>query len=74
MVVFVGNADARNFDGASEPFAVPQDVEALWNSLFVKGRDTVTAVSSTRLRGRGGLWAVDGRVRASTALGSAARP
>ena len=74
LVVFVGDADARNFDGASEPFAIPRDVEGLWNSLFVKGRDTVTAVSSTKLRGRGGLWAVDGRVRASAELGGAARP
>jgi BNR repeat protein len=62
MVVYLGNRSARDFTSRSVPFKVPSDVACLWNALFVKSRDTVTAISGTRLHGTQGLWAVDGRL------------
>ncbi|HAK94187.1 MAG TPA: exo-alpha-sialidase [Planctomycetes bacterium] len=59
MVVYVGDAAARNFDGRSVPFEQPPDKGAYWGSLFVKDAATVTAVAS--LRG-GGVRAIDGRL------------
>jgi hypothetical protein len=34
----------------------------MWNALFVKDVSTVTALTSTTLNGKRGIWAVDGRV------------
>ena len=61
MVVWVGDQGARGFSNPSVPFDVPPDVSCLWNSLFVKDADTVTAVSGTTIRERRGLWTIDGR-------------
>ncbi|MHC4249319.1 MAG: sialidase family protein [Planctomycetota bacterium] len=62
MVVWVGDEGARGLANPSVPFDVPPDVPCLWNSLFVKDADTVTAVSGTTVRGRKGLWMIDGRL------------
>ena len=62
MVVYCGDRNARGFRNPSEPFELPRDVKGLWNSLAVKSRDTVIAVSTTTLHGKRGVWAVDGRV------------
>ena len=62
MVVYVGDADAGGFGHRSVPFALPGDVGGMWNALFVKDAATVTALTSSRIDGRRGVWAVDGRV------------
>ncbi len=62
MVVYVGSPQARRFLNRSVPFDLPPDVGGLWNALFVKDAWTVTALSTTRIGDRAGLWAVDGRV------------
>ena len=62
MVVWVGDDRARGFANPSIPFDVPADVPCLWNSLFVKDEDTITAVAGTTMRGRRGLWMIDGRL------------
>lgn len=64
MTVYLGDNAARNFTRATLPFDVPnQDGGEFWNSLFIKNADTVTALTSTRIGGVGGLWAIDGYVR-----------
>ena len=45
MYVYVGNSSARNFKAMSSPFPVPQDQQALWNSLAVIDTGVVVAVS-----------------------------
>lgn len=45
MYVYVGNNQARNFKAMSSPFPVPQDQQALWNSLAVIDTGVVVAVS-----------------------------
>jgi hypothetical protein len=62
MTVYVGDANARRFDGKSHPFPPGLARRGMWNSLFVKGPRTVTAVSSTSIHGRQGVWLVDGTV------------
>ena len=66
MAVCVGDADARNFTNKTYPLA---RVEAApgqhWNSLFVKDTDIVTAVATATIKGRRGIWTIDGRVRRS---------
>lgn len=63
MVVYVGTKDARGFRHQTEPFALPADVKALWNSLAVRDRDAVFAVSTTTINGTYGVWIVDGSIR-----------
>ena len=64
MTVYVGDDQARNFADPTLPFDVPnQDGGEFWNSLFIKNANTVTAITSTRIGGVGGLWAIDGHVR-----------
>jgi hypothetical protein len=73
MVVYIGDAGARRFAGRSVPFPLPDGVGGMWNSLFVKDASTVTALTSTSLRGRRGVWAIDGHViRAEPARPAAA--
>jgi len=62
MVVYVGDDQARNFAARSTPFDLPDGVDGLWNSLFLKDASTVTAISGTVIDGVRGLWAIDGRV------------
>ncbi len=62
MVVYVGDDRAHGFASRSEPFQKVTDAPGLWNALFVKHRDTVTAISSTTVGGVRGLWAIDGKI------------
>lgn len=62
MAVYIGDSGARNFTNRSFPFAVAEDSSGLWNSLFIKNPETVTALSHTTVDGVRGLWAVDGRL------------
>lgn len=65
MAVVLGDKQARNFAALSYPFAVDgakKGDSQLWNALFVKNPDTVTAISSTAINGVGGVWAIDGKV------------
>lgn len=60
MVVYIGDASARNFTNKSVPFSVPPTSNGLWNSLFIKNATTVTAISQITTNGVQGLWAIDG--------------
>ena len=62
MVVYIGNRNAMNFGSPSLPFDVGSNTACLWNSLFVKDADTVTAVGGTMINGTRGIWAIDGRL------------
>jgi hypothetical protein len=62
MVVYLGDADAGAFGNRSVPFALPHDVGGMWNALFVKDAARVTALTSTKLDGKRGVWAIDGRI------------
>jgi len=62
MVVCVGDADAGGFAQRSAPFELPADVGGMWNALFVKNATTVIALTSTKIDGKRGIWAIDGRV------------
>jgi hypothetical protein len=71
MVVCVGNNWCRGFASWSIPFEVESGTACLWNSLFVKSNDVITAVSGTMIKGIQGLRAVDGKVIRNSAHGSA---
>ena len=45
MYVYVGNSKASGFKAMSSPFVVPEDQDALWNSLAVVDTGIVVAVS-----------------------------
>jgi hypothetical protein len=60
MAVCIGDEWARDFAEMTFPFDLRPDQSGYWNSLFVKGSDTVTALSGTTVRGIRGLWAIDG--------------
>jgi hypothetical protein len=62
MVVCVGDADARGFGAATQPFPVEAGSGQYWNSLFVKDAWTVMALSTTSIGGVWGLWSIEGRV------------
>jgi hypothetical protein len=62
MVVYIGDENAKNFAHKSVPFKLAPDTPGLWNSLFVKDDNTVTAISGTIINGVAGIWAIDGRV------------
>jgi hypothetical protein len=63
MAVSVGDADALNFADKTYPFPPKVSRGQLWNSLLIKGADTVTAISTATCRGVRGVWVIDGRVR-----------
>ena len=62
MVVYIGGRTGRNFTSPSAPFDVGPGTACLWNSLFVKDANTVTAIAGTVIDGVGGIWAIDGRL------------
>jgi hypothetical protein len=62
MVVYVGDRNARHFADPTEPFPLDDDARGMWNSLFVKNRSTITAISVTTINGIAGVWAIDGTV------------
>lgn len=61
MAVSLGNNRAREFGVPTFPFPETPGKAQLWNSLFIKNENTVTAVSETTLNGTFGIWSVDGR-------------
>ena len=63
MAVHVGDADARHFGDKSYPFPTDAGKAGQWNSLFAKDAKTVTAVGSTTIAGRSGVWLIDGTFR-----------
>jgi len=63
MVVYVGDDQAREFTNRSVPFSLEKRDSGMWNSLFAKNADTVTAVSGTRIKGTRGIWIIDGKTR-----------
>jgi hypothetical protein len=62
MTVYIGDSDAKHFANPTEPFSLSDQTRGVWNSLFVKNQDVVTAISSTKIDGVRGVWAVDGNV------------
>jgi hypothetical protein len=61
MTVCIGNAEARDFVSPSNPFPATDNKSQLWNSLFIKNRKTVVAVSETTINGVFGIWSVEGK-------------
>lgn len=62
MVVYIGDVNAKNFGSHSVPFFLSKGSKGQWNSLFAKNENTVTALTSARINGTFGLWAIDGKV------------
>jgi len=62
MAVFIGDSEAKNFSGKTIPFKVDKGRSGKWNSLFLKNKTTVTAISGTTINGARGLWAIDGQL------------
>lgn len=65
MVVWVGDENALNFGEMSWPFGdkPAKDNGAVWNALWVRDAQTVSAVSRVRIYGISGLWCIDGIVK-----------
>ena len=62
MVVYIGDSTAHHFSSRSVPFQTLTEAPGLWNSLFVKDDETITAISGTTINGQYGLWAIDGHI------------
>lgn len=65
MQVYVGNNQAKDFAYKSTPFpSLPDNANALWNSLAVLDNNTVMAISSvsTGTPEKNGIWIVTGKV------------
>lgn len=64
MKVMVGDDLARNFDGRTEPFTIPQGKSGLWNSISVLKDDTVIAITSTNGFSNGPMevWMIKGKL------------
>ena len=61
MVVYIGDASAKDFGRPSYPFPESAGRSQLWNSLFIKDRNTIIAVSETTINGTFGIWSVEGQ-------------
>jgi hypothetical protein len=66
MAVCVGDASGRRFGRKTYPLPSPAPPGQLWNSLFVKNADTVTAILGGTVNGVRGVWAIDGDVHAAS--------
>ncbi len=62
MAVWTGDENARDFADISFPFAALESSNQLWNSLWSKDSQTVSALSSTKINGIFGVWCVDGKM------------
>ena len=62
MVVCVGDQNARNFVNSAEPFAAFKTSAQLWNALFEKDKETLTAITSTKIGDIFGVWTLDGKI------------
>ncbi len=66
MQVYVGDKDARNFRKRSTPIPnLPDNAQALWNSITLLDKDTVIAVMSIYgfKKGQNGIWTIKGEVK-----------
>ena len=61
MMVYLGDEKAGDFVNGSKPFLLSRAAPSMWNSLFVKDENTVTAVSQTKIDGTNGIWIIDGK-------------
>ena len=63
MQVYVGDKDARNFHNRSTPFLeLPENANALWNSIHQIDENHVIAVMSVSGVRPGGIWCVIGEI------------
>lgn len=62
MVVWVGDGQAKHFVNATSPFDQPGDAAQEWNALTSLGDDRLLAISGTRIDGKAGIWAIEGRL------------
>ena len=62
MMVYLGDEKAGDFVNGSKPFLLSRAAPGMWNSLFVKDENTVTAVSQTKIDGTNGIWIIDGKI------------
>jgi hypothetical protein len=62
MAVCVGTSDARRFGNKTYPLGQDATPGQMWNSLFVKDALHITAISGASVKGKNGIWAIDGRV------------
>jgi hypothetical protein len=62
MVVYFGSKEAKYFTHASEPFPRTKGVPSVCNSVYVKGHSVITAVTSTEIDGKRGVWLIDGNI------------
>lgn len=62
MTVCIGDKEARNFTNPAYPFDGFNTSAQLWNALFVKDKNTLTAITSTRVNNVAGLWTIEGRI------------
>jgi hypothetical protein len=64
MQVYVGDKDARNFRNCSTPMpSLPQNGNALWNSLCQIDDQHVIAIMSVSGVKPGGIWSVIGKIK-----------
>ncbi len=64
MQVYVGDRDARNFSNRSTPMpSLPQNGNALWNSLCQIDDQSVIAIMSVGGVKQGGIWSVTGKIK-----------
>ena len=64
MQVYVGDKDARNFRNRSTPMpSLPQNGNALWNSLCQIDDQHVIAIMSVSGVKQGGIWSVIGKIK-----------
>jgi hypothetical protein len=62
MVVCIGDLSAKNFANKTHPFPADPSGNQAWNSLFVKDANTVIALSTATIKGRRGVWMIQGKV------------
>ena len=63
MEVAVGDRQGRNFTKVTQPFAIPTDRLAKWNSIAVFDKDRIAALSGCNyLGGRVGVWMILGHI------------
>lgn len=63
MTVYTGDMRAQHFGSKTKPFPTDPGKAGQWNSLFPMDHNTVTAISSTTVDGRSGVWLIDGHFK-----------
>jgi hypothetical protein len=63
MEVAVGDRKGRNFEKVTQPFNVPLDREAKWNSISLWDENTIVAASTTSFRNANcEVWIISGHI------------